>query len=89
MFASSFYILVLVAASQCYMPLRLYLFNIQDNASANLFFRPPIKRSFPPSHLEEAGEEPLYLTPYIESGDIETGRSLAPVDWTLLEGISY
>ena len=51
------------------------------------FFRPPIKRNFPPSHLKEAGEEPLYLTPYIDSGDIETGRSLALVDWTLLEGI--
>ena len=36
--------------------------------------------------MEEAGEEPLYLTPYIESGDIETGQSLAAVDWTLLEG---
>jgi len=71
MFASSFYILVLVTASQCYMPLR-----------------PPIKRSFPPSHLKEAGEEPLYLTPYIESGDLETGRSLSVVDWTQLEGLT-
>ena len=28
---------------------------------------------------------PLFLTPYIESGDIETARSLASVDWSLLQ----
>ena len=27
------------------------------------------------------------MTPYIESGDIETGQAMALVDWTLLEGI--
>merc|ERR1711923_162476 len=48
--------------------------------------RPQIKRSYPKANEEQVGE-PLYLTPYIESGDIETGRSLAQVDWTLLEGI--
>ena len=31
-----------------------------------------------PSHFSDAGL-PLYLTPYIESGDIETGRQLAKV----------
>ena len=29
--------------------------------------------------------DPLFLTPYIESGDIETGKSLASVDWSLLQ----
>ena len=29
--------------------------------------------------------DPLFLTPYIESGDIETARSLASVDWNLLQ----
>ena len=29
--------------------------------------------------------EPLFLTPYIEAGDVETARSLARVDATLLE----
>ena len=52
-----------------------------------VFIRPEIKRNDPPSNWEEVGEEPLYLTPYIESGDIETGKALALVDWTLLEGI--
>ena len=31
--------------------------------------------------------EPLFLTQYINSGDIETGRSMAQVDWTLLQGL--
>ena len=52
-----------------------------------LSIRPEIKRNDPPSNLEKVGEEPLYLTPYIESGDIETGQAMALVDWTLLEGI--
>ena len=47
--------------------------------------RPQIKRTFPKANEKQIGE-PLYLTPYIESGDIEMGRSLAQVDWTLLEG---
>ena len=65
----------------------LLIFTLVDNTCiCKHIFRPPIKRNFPLSSLEEAGEEPLYLTPYIESGDIETGQSLAAVDWTLLEG---
>jgi len=49
--------------------------------------RPQIKRTFPKANEKQIGE-PLYLTPYIESGDIEMGRSLAKVDWTLLEGLN-
>ena len=47
--------------------------------------QPQVKRSFPKASAEQVGE-PLFLTPYIESGDIDTGRSLAAVDYTLLEG---
>ena len=47
--------------------------------------QPQVKRSFPVASSEQVGE-PLFLTPYIESGDIDTGRSLAAVDYTLLEG---
>ena len=35
--------------------------------------------------IDQVGE-PLFLTQYINSGDIETGRSMAQVDWTLLQG---
>ena len=37
------------------------------------------------STIDQVGE-PLFLTQYINSGDIETGRSMAQVDWTLLQG---
>ena len=47
--------------------------------------RPQMKRFYTKANEKQVGE-PLYLTPYIENGDIETGRSLAQVDWTLLEG---
>ena len=38
-----------------------------------------------PKHSREDVGDPLYLTPYIEAGDVETGRSLARVDSSLLE----
>ena len=47
--------------------------------------RPPVKRSFPRANATQVGE-PLFLTPYIESGDIATAQSMALVDWTLLQG---
>ena len=47
--------------------------------------RPPIKRSFPKPNATQVGE-PLFLTPYINGGDIETGRSMAQVDWSMLQG---
>merc|ERR1711915_335722 len=49
--------------------------------------RPPVKRSFPRANATQVGE-PLFLTPYIESGDIVTGRSMALVDWNLLQGLN-
>jgi len=48
--------------------------------------RPP-PRPFPKYNESSVGS-PLYLTPYIDSGDIETGRDLARVDSTILEGIN-
>jgi len=48
--------------------------------------RPPVRRVFPRANATAVGD-PLFLTPYIESGDIETGRSLASVDWSLLQGL--
>jgi len=47
--------------------------------------RPQVKRSYPKARVEDVGE-PLYLTPYIESANIETGRDLARVDPSLLQG---
>ena len=47
--------------------------------------RPQVKRTFPKANPEQVGE-PLFLTPYIDIGDIETGRALAAVDPSLLEG---
>merc|ERR1712198_604521 len=47
--------------------------------------RPQPKRHYPKHNVEDVGE-PLYLTPYIESGELETGRNLARVDSSLLEG---
>jgi len=50
--------------------------------------RPPTaRRSFP--RLDESlTGSPLYLTPYIESGDVAGGRSMARVDSTMLDGIN-
>merc|ERR1712198_504969 len=47
--------------------------------------RPQPKRHYPKHNVEDVGE-PLYLTPYIESGELETGRNLARVDSSLLQG---
>ena len=41
-------------------------------------------RNFTRARVEDVGE-PLFLTPYIEAGDLETARSLARVDASLLE----
>merc|ERR1719187_33879 len=49
---------------------------------------PPTERKTYPKHDEETVGSPLYLTQYIDSGDVETGRKLARVDTTLLEGIN-
>jgi len=49
--------------------------------------RPQVKRSFPKAKVEDVGS-PLFLTPYIESGDVETGREMARVDSSLLEGLN-
>ena len=46
---------------------------------------PKPARSFPQHSAADVGE-PLFLTPYIEAGDLETARGLARVDATLLEG---
>merc|ERR1719234_2664123 len=48
--------------------------------------QPQVFRSFPNVSTEAVGE-PLFLTPYIESGDIATGQAMAAVDLTLLQGI--
>jgi len=48
--------------------------------------RPETKRTFPKAREEDVGS-PLFLTDYIESGDIETGRELARVDSTLFVGL--
>merc|ERR1712183_889633 len=45
------------------------------------------RRTFPAVDSKVVGD-PLFLTPYIESGDVETGRAMARVDSTLLEGIN-
>merc|ERR1711970_554960 len=47
--------------------------------------RPQVKNFFPIPSVEDVGE-PLYLTPYVESGNLETGRELAKVDSSLLQG---
>jgi len=49
--------------------------------------RPQIKRSFPKAREEDVGS-PLFLTDYVDSGDVETGRDMARVDATLLEGLN-
>jgi len=48
--------------------------------------RPLVRRSFPRSREEDVGP-PLFLTPYIESGDVETGRKLAHVNTSMLKGM--
>ena len=48
--------------------------------------RPQSRRSYPKTREEDVGS-PLYLTPYIESGDVETGREMARVDTTMLQGL--
>ena len=48
--------------------------------------QPHTKRIFPKAREEDVGV-PLFLTDFIESGDIETGREMARVDSTLLVGI--
>lgn len=48
---------------------------------------PPERREFPEVDEETVGTE-LYLTPYIDSGDLETGRTMARVDSTLLQGMN-
>jgi len=48
--------------------------------------RPQVFRSFPNVSQDAVGE-PLYLTPYIESGDVDTGKALSSVDSTMLMGL--
>jgi len=48
--------------------------------------RPQVVRSFPNVSTKAVGE-PLYLTPYIESGDIEAGKEMSRVDSSLLMGL--
>merc|ERR1711970_610147 len=48
--------------------------------------RPQTKRTFPKTREEDVGS-PLFLTPYIDSGDVETGRAMARVDTTMLQGL--
>jgi len=49
--------------------------------------RPQIKRSFPLADSREVGEA-LFLTPYIQGGDIQGGQEAAKVDSSLLEGLN-
>merc|ERR1719516_580428 len=48
--------------------------------------QPQPRREFPKVSEDDVGQ-PLYLTPYIESGDLETGREMARVDSSLLMGL--
>merc|ERR1712002_871351 len=50
--------------------------------------RPPSERKAYPKADEAVVGSALYLTPYIESGDLATGRPLASVDSTALEGVN-
>jgi len=47
--------------------------------------RPQPKRHYP-KLSEEAVGQPLFLTPYIDAGDLETARNMARVDSSLLQG---
>jgi len=49
--------------------------------------QPQVKREFPVPDPELVGSE-LYLTPYIESGDVETGRQMAMVDSSKLQNLN-
>jgi len=49
--------------------------------------QPQPLRNFPKANVEAVGE-PLFLTPYIEAGQLEEARQLARVDPTLLEGVN-
>jgi len=49
--------------------------------------QPQVKREFPVPDAELVGSE-LYLTPYIESGDVETGRQMAMVDSSKLQNMN-
>merc|ERR1711971_792549 len=49
--------------------------------------QPQAKREFPVPDAELVGSE-LYLTPYIESGDVETGRQMAMVDSSKLQNLN-
>jgi len=60
-------------------------FSLFSVALAYRPLRPQPLRNFTRARVEDVGE-PLFLTPYIEAGDVETARSLARVDATLLEG---
>ena len=66
-----------------------FLISVLALATATTAYSPllPPKpaRSFPQHSPADVGE-PLFLTPYIEAGDLETARGLARVDATLLEG---
>ena len=55
--------------------------------ATSLSLRPRVKRSFPPADPQQVGE-PLFLTPYIQSGDLEAGREAARVDSSLLQGLN-
>merc|ERR1719242_2030179 len=68
------------------LPLTLLLF-IAVTSLGYRSLRPQVKRSFPRADPQQVGE-PLFLTPYIESGDIEAGREMAKVDWSQLEGLN-
>jgi len=68
------------------LPLTLLLF-IAATSLGYRSLRPQVKRSFPRADPQQVGE-PLFLTPYIESGDIEAGREMAKVDWSQLEGLN-
>jgi len=49
--------------------------------------QPQVHKQFAPVS-EEAVGSPLYLTPYIESGDVETGREMSKVDNSMLQGLN-
>jgi len=48
--------------------------------------RPETKRTFPKAREEDVGS-PLFLTDYIENGDMDTGRQMARVNSTLFVGL--
>ena len=62
------------------------LFSFAALSNSYLPLQPEPKRTFPRAREEDVGV-PLFLTDFIESGDIETGREMARVDSTLLVGI--